>query len=137
MARPRLNSGDSQGEDLPKPKLNKELIKKAFHIFSYLKPYKGKFIIGMIFLILSSLTMLTFPALLGAMIDAAQGKQTYPWLHSNVMYIGIVSLSILLFQSIMSFFRIRLFVEICRKIISKYQKGLLYEINHITCRFLC
>lgn len=122
MARPRLNSGDSQGEDLPKPKLNKELIKKAFHIFSYLKPYKGKFIIGMIFLILSSLTMLTFPALLGAMIDAAQGKQTYPWLHSNVMYIGIVSLSILLFQSIMSFFRIRLFVEIAEKSLANIRK---------------
>ena len=41
MARPRLNSGDSHSEDLPKPKLNKELLKKALHIFSYLKPYKG------------------------------------------------------------------------------------------------
>lgn len=115
MARPRLNSGDSHAEDLPKPKLNKELLKKALHIFTYLKPHKGKFIIGMIFLILSSLTMLTFPALLGAMIDAAQGKQTYEWLPSSILFIGGLSLSILLFQSLMSFFRIRLFVEIAEK----------------------
>lgn len=122
MARPRLNSGNSHAEDLPKPKLNKELLKKAFQLLTYLKPYRVKFIIGMIFLILSSVTMLTFPALLGAMIDAAQGKQTYPWLVSNVKYIGILSLSILLFQSIMSFFRIRLFVEIAEKALSNIRK---------------
>lgn len=122
MARPRLNSGDSHAEDLPKPKLNKELLKKASQLFTYLKPYKGKFIIGMIFLVLSSVTMLTFPALLGAMIDAAQGKQTFPWLVSDVKYIGILSLSILFFQSIMSFFRIRLFVEIAEKALSTIRK---------------
>ena len=65
MARPRLNSGDSHSEELPKPKLNKEILRKAIKIFSYIKPFKWKFIIGMVFLILSSLTMLTFPALLG------------------------------------------------------------------------
>jgi len=122
MARPRLNSGDSHSEDLPKPKLNKELIKKAFHIFSYLKPYKGKFIIGMLFLILSSVTMLSFPALLGAMIDAAQGIQTFPWLTPSVMYIGILSLSILVFQSVTSFFRIRLFVEIAEKSLANIRR---------------
>lgn len=122
MARPRLNSGDSHSEDLPKPKINKELLKKAFQILSYLKPYKGKFVVGMIFLILSSLTMLTFPALLGAMIDAAQGKQTYPWLESSVLYIGALSLTILLFQSIMSFFRIRLFVEIAEKALASIRR---------------
>ena len=122
MARPRLNSGDSHSEDLPKPKLNKELLKKALHIFAYLRPYKLKFIIGMIFLIFSSLTMLTFPALLGAMIDAAQGKQTYPWLPASVLYLGGLSLIILLFQSIMSFFRIRLFVEIAEKSLANLRR---------------
>lgn len=122
MARPRLNSGDSPTEDLPKPKLNKELLKKALHIFTYLKPYKGKFIVGMIFLILSSLTMLTLPALLGAMIDATQGKQTYPWLPPDIMYIGSVSLSILLVMSIISFFRIRLFVEIAEKSLANIRR---------------
>ncbi|TDQ75662.1 ABC transporter ATP-binding protein [Sphingobacterium yanglingense] len=122
MARPRLNSGDSHSDDLPKPKLNKELLKKATQILSYLKPYKGKFILGMIFLILSSLTMLTFPALLGAMIDAAQGKQTYPWLESSVLFIGGLSLVILSFQSIMSFFRIRLFVEIAEKALASIRR---------------
>lgn len=122
MARPRLNSGDSHSEDLPKPKINKELLKKALQIFSYLRPYKGRFVIGMVFLVLSSLTMLTFPALLGAMIDAAQGKQTYPWLPSSIFYIGAISLTILFFQSVMSFFRIRIFVEVAEKALANIRR---------------
>jgi len=66
MARAQLNSGNTQSDDLPKPKLNKELLKKALQISSYLRPFRTKFIFGMIFLTLSSLAMLTFPALLGA-----------------------------------------------------------------------
>lgn len=128
MARPRLNSGDSHSEDLPKPKLNKEILKKALQIFSYIKPFKWKFILGMIFLILSSLTMLTFPALLGAMIDAAQGRQKYPWLTGSVMYIGGVSLIILSFQSIISFFRIRLFVEIAEKSLANIRKDTYHRL---------
>lgn len=122
MARQRLNSGNTQAEELPKPKISKELVKKALEIFTYLKPFKFKFAMGMVFLVLSSLTMLTFPALLGAMIDAAQGKQTYPWLEPSVFYIGALSLSILLFMSIMSFFRIRLFVEIAEKTLANIRR---------------
>jgi ABC-type multidrug transport system fused ATPase/permease subunit len=115
MARPRLNSGDSRAEDLPKPKISKALLRKAARLFSYLKPYRLKFLVGLTFLVLSSLTMLTLPALLGAMIDAAEGRQTYPWLTSSVFFIGLLALIILFVQSIFSFFRIRLFVEITEK----------------------
>ncbi len=122
MARQRLNSGDSHSEDLPKPKINKDLLKKALQIFSYLKPYRAKFGIGMFFLICSSLTMLSFPALLGAMIDAAQGIQTFPFLPADVFYIGVLSIALLIFQSITSFFRIRLFVEISERALSTIRK---------------
>lgn len=128
MARPRLNSGDTHSEDLPKPKLSKDILRKALKIFSYIKPFKWKFIIGMMFLILSSLSMLTFPALLGAMIDAAQGKQTYTWLPASVMYIGGLSLIILSFQSIISFFRIRLFVEIAEKSLANIRKDTYHRL---------
>jgi len=128
MARPRLNSGDSHSGDLPKPKLNKEIFQKALRIFSYIKPFKWKFIIGMVFLILSSLTMLTFPALLGAMIDAAQGRVKYEWLPASVMYIGGLSLVILSFQSVISFFRIRLFVEIAEKALANIRKDTYHRL---------
>ncbi|MFD2968014.1 ABC transporter ATP-binding protein [Sphingobacterium bambusae] len=135
MARARLNSGNTQSEDLPKPKLNKELIKKALKIFSYLQPYRGKFILGMLFLTLSSLTMLTFPALLGAMIDAAQGRQTYPWLPADVLQIGAISMVILLFQSIVSFGRIRLFVEIAEKALANIRKDTYHKLITLPIEF--
>jgi ABC-type multidrug transport system fused ATPase/permease subunit len=122
MARPRLNSGDSRAEDLPKPKISKALLRKAARLFSYLKPYRLKFLVGLTFLVLSSLTMLTLPALLGAMIDAAEGRQTYPWLTSSVFFIGLLALIILFVQSIFSFFRIRLFVEITEKTLAAIRK---------------
>src|SRR5690606_24113585 len=122
MARPRLNSGDSYAEDLPKPKINKALFQKASQIFSYLKPYRFRFGIGMVFLILSSLTMLTLPALLGEMIDAAQGRTTYPGLPNSVSFIGGLSLCILFILSIFSFFRIRIFVEIAEKALANIRK---------------
>src|SRR5690606_20840004 len=75
-----------------------------------------------------SLTMLTFPALLGAMIDAAQGKQTYTWLPASVMYIGGLSLIILSFQSIISFFRIRLVVEIAEKSLANIRKDTYHRL---------
>ncbi|NQD72354.1 ABC transporter ATP-binding protein, partial [Sphingobacterium shayense] len=128
MARAQLNSGNTQSEDLPKPKLNKELLKKALKIFNYLKPYRSKFIWGMFFLTLSSLTMLTFPALLGAMIDAAQGRQKYPWLPASVWTIGGISITILLVQSIVSFGRIRLFVEISEKALSNIRKDTYHKL---------
>ncbi|WP_437921008.1 ABC transporter ATP-binding protein [Sphingobacterium sp. LRF_L2] len=135
MARARLNSGNTQSEDLPKPKISKELLKRALKIFSYLRPYRGKFILGMLFLTLSSLTMLTFPALLGSMIDAAQGRQTYPWLPADVLYIGGISMAILLFQSIVSFGRIRLFVEIAEKALSSIRKDTYHKLITLPVEF--
>lgn len=137
MARARLNSGNTQSDDLPKPKLNKDLLKKSLRIFYYLKPYRTKFIIGMVCLVLSSLSMLTFPALLGAMIDAAQGRQTYEWLSPNVITIGSISLYILLFQSIVSFGRIRLFVEIAEKTLSNIRKETYYKLITLPIEFFC
>src|SRR5690606_41625309 len=115
MARQRLNSGDTPSEDLPKPKLTKTTLRKAGKLLAYLRPYRGKFIVGMVFLFLSSLTILTFPALLGAMIDAAQNEQKYEWLPADIRTIGAISFTILFVQALASFFRIRLFVEVAEK----------------------
>lgn len=135
MARARLNSSSTTSEELPKPKLNKELLKKALLLLSYLKPYKTKFIVGMIFLVLSSLTMLTFPALLGAMVDAAQGKQTYIWLTSSVKFIGVISFCLLFFLAITSFFRVRLFVEISEKALASIRKDTYHKLIALPIEF--
>ncbi|HAK28261.1 MAG TPA: multidrug ABC transporter ATP-binding protein, partial [Sphingobacterium sp.] len=130
-----FNSGNKQEEDLPKPKLNKELLLRASKLMTYLKPYRFKFGVGMFFLVLSSLAMLAFPALLGAMIDAAQGKQTYPWLAPHVYYIGGIAFIILSFLSVVSFFRIRIFVEIAERTLSALRKDTYLKLISLPIEF--
>ena len=73
MARGRrsLNSSGKQGEESRKVKISKESLRQALILFSYLKPYKGKFILSLVFIALSAFTTSLFPLFLGKMIDAA------------------------------------------------------------------
>jgi len=67
-----------QLKDEEKRKLNKESFVKLYGIFRYLLPYKTKFIIGLVVLILGSFLLLSFPFVAGKLIDVASGKGTLP-----------------------------------------------------------
>jgi hypothetical protein len=51
-----------------KVKLTKESIQKAKGIFTYLKPYRGAYLIGWFFLVLSTSAGLLFPFLMGQLL---------------------------------------------------------------------
>lgn len=135
MARARLNSGNAQAEELPKAKINKESIKRIAQLLKYIRPYRGKFTIGMIFLFLSSLTGLAFPALLGAMIDAAQGQQKFDFIQANVNTIGYISFIILFIQAFVSFFRIKLFVEVAEKSLADIRRDTYFKLITLPMNF--
>src|SRR4026207_2308120 len=72
MARGRNNSSNGkQKDESPKVKISKESLRQALVLFSYLKPYRGKFILSLVFIALSAFTTSLFPFFLGKMIDAA------------------------------------------------------------------
>ncbi|MDP4262841.1 MAG: ABC transporter transmembrane domain-containing protein [Bacteroidota bacterium] len=62
----------------PKSKITKESLRQALILFTYLKPYRGKFIFGLLFIALSAFTTALFPLFLGKMIDAASPGTTLP-----------------------------------------------------------
>jgi len=128
MARNRFNSGTSPEQELNKAKINKQTIKTASGLLSYLRPYRWKFVIGLIFLLLSSLTGLAFPALLGAMIDVAKGDSPRWFIPNSINAIGVMSFIILFFQSFVSFFRIRLFVEVAEKTIADIRRNTYFKL---------
>ncbi|MGV3703834.1 MAG: ABC transporter ATP-binding protein [Arcticibacter sp.] len=128
MARNRFNSGTSPEQELNKAKINKQTIKTASGLLTYLRPYRWKFIVGLAFLLLSSLTGLAFPALLGAMIDVAKGEPTRWYIPNSINAIGILSFIILFFQSFVSFFRIRLFVEVAEKTIADIRRNTYFKL---------
>lgn len=70
-------STSSEGKT-PKAKINKENLRQALVLFKYLSPYRGKFILGLIFIALSAFTTALFPLFLGKMIDAVSPGAALP-----------------------------------------------------------
>jgi ABC-type multidrug transport system fused ATPase/permease subunit len=70
-------SSSSEGKT-PKAKINKENLRQALVLFKYLKPHRGKFILGLVFIALSAFTTSLFPLFLGKMIDAVSPGSTLP-----------------------------------------------------------
>lgn len=99
-------------EEHEKRKLNKQNLGKLGGIFRFILPYKLNFFMGMVFLIFSSLTLLTFPYVAGKLIDTASGKT---WLVDDINGIAFILLGILLVQSIFSFFRVWLFAKVSER----------------------
>jgi ATP-binding cassette, subfamily B, bacterial len=99
-------------EEHEKRKLNKESLSKLGGIFRFILPYKVNFFIGMLFLLLSSLTLLTFPFVAGKLIDTASGET---WLVNDINSIALILLGILLIQSVFSFFRVWLFAKVSER----------------------
>jgi ABC-type multidrug transport system fused ATPase/permease subunit len=69
-----------------KAKINKENLRQALVLFKYLKPYRGKFILGMVFIALSAFTTSLFPLFLGKMIDAASPGATLPGMGGGTQF---------------------------------------------------
>ena len=89
-----------------KRKLNKQNLNKLGGIFRFLMPYRWAFFSGLLFLLFSSLTLLTFPFVAGKLIDTAQGSV---WIVNDVNSIALILIGILAVQSVFSFFRVWLF----------------------------
>ena len=98
MARFGRKSGN---EDEPKKKITKETLKKSLRLFKYVKPYFGTFLIGLIFLFLSSLASMVFPYLTGQLVDAA--NQDFI---ENINQIAIMLLGVFFLNAVFSYFRI-------------------------------
>ncbi len=97
-------------------------LKKSAEIFSFIKPYKGMFIIGCGFLVLSSITSLMFPYVAGKLIDAATGSaQGYL---NNINYIAGGLIAVLILQSIFSYIRVWLFALVTEKSMADIRKRL-------------
>jgi ATP-binding cassette, subfamily B, bacterial len=93
-----------------KRKLSKEGLKKAMDLFKYTLPYKGIFIVGMVFLVLSTATTMMFPILIGEMTKVMEGKSEY-----SINQVAIFFGAILVFQGIFSFFRVYFFSIVSEK----------------------
>lgn len=135
MARNRFNSGTAPEMELNKVKINKQTIKTAAQLLSYLRPYRWKFFAGLVFLFVSSTTGLAFPALMGAMIDAAKGEPKDWIIPTDINMIGIIAFILLFVQSFVSFFRIRFFVEVAEKSVADIRRDTYFKLITLPMNF--
>ena len=95
-----------QENDLPKSKINSDSVNKASLIFKYAEGHRWKFYTGLVFLLLTGGTALSFPKLMGMLIDCVTDKD---YVQANHIALGLIA--ILLMQSFFSFFRLSLFIN--------------------------
>lgn len=111
MAKRRGGFGvGEEGDPKNKVKVSKEGIKKTLRLFRFVLPYKIPFGIGMVFLVLSSATTLSFPMLIGEMTRVMEGNSSYS-LNQVTLFFG----GILLAQGIFSFFRVYFFAQVSER----------------------
>src|SRR6478735_842471 len=132
-----LNSNGKQKDETPKVKISKESLKEALILFTYLKPYRGKFILSLVFIALSAFTTSLFPFFLGKMIDAASpgasagmmgntpsmmdglGLKEVKWTLNFTLILIFAQLAL---QTIFSFMRVYLLTEVGEKALADMRK---------------
>ncbi|WP_025765047.1 ABC transporter ATP-binding protein [Dyadobacter tibetensis] len=112
-------------------KISKDGIKITLKLFKYLLPYKGTFILGLIFLALSTGTSLVFPKLIGSIIEVIEGKSPY-----SINQITLFLFVILIFQAIFSFFRIYLFTQVSEWSMTDIRSDVFSKIITLPISFL-
>jgi ABC-type multidrug transport system fused ATPase/permease subunit len=138
-----LSSNGKQKAESPKVKISKESLKQALILFTYLKPYRGKFILSLVFIALSAFTTSMFPFFLGKMIDAASpgastgmmgntpgmieglGLKEVRWTLNFTLFLIFGQLTL---QTIFSFMRVYLLTEVGEKALADMRKDVFGKL---------
>lgn len=137
-----------------KAKVTRENLREALMLFTYLKPYRGKFILALVCIALSAFSTSAFPFLLGKMIDAAAPGSIQSIAHDNESALtgfalmlkdakwSLNTLIMLIFlqlgiQTVFSFARVYLLTEVGEKALAGmrrdvYKKLLSMPMSYFT-----
>ena len=139
-----FNSNGQQKEETKKVKISKENLREALVLFTYLKPYRGKFILSLVFIALSAFSTSLFPLFLGKMIDAASpgtgssiiaggdsgalngfSIKDIHWSLNTTLLLIFVQLTV---QTIFSYLRVYLLTEVGEKSLADMRKDVYSKL---------
>jgi len=100
----------SSERDTPKKKVTRQGLNRFFRLFRFVKPQRNVFGLGLFFLVLSSLTTLVFPMLMGDLLDSANSGTL-----DKINETGYILLGIFIANAFFSYFRIYLFAVVTQK----------------------
>ncbi len=119
-------------EEEEKRKLNKENLRKLYGVYQYIVPYRVSFFLGILFLLLSSAVLLTFPYMVGKLVDVASGKS---WIIDDISSIAWILVIICVTQSVISFFRVLLFTKVSERAMADVRKDLYRKLMTLPVMF--
>lgn len=108
-----------------KTKVTKEGLKRALRIFKYVLPYKLKFSLGLFFLLMSSLTFMSFPGLIGRLMggdDVSDSAIDQFFNLQNIDQVALLLLAAFTLQAFFSFMRIFLFADVTERAIASIRQ---------------
>jgi ABC-type multidrug transport system fused ATPase/permease subunit len=108
----------------PKKKITKEGLRNALKLWGYIRPFWKEYLLGMFFLLGSSLANLAFPKLLGDLVNSGSQGSLGQTLNQTAIILGIL----LIIQSVFSYFRIVLFVNVTEKSLALIRRA---TYNHL------
>lgn len=111
--------------------LNFTSLKKIFQLYTYIRPYRWRFLLGLLFLVLSSIANLIFPKLLGDLVDASQLVNFSVAINKTGLLLAIT----LIAQSLFSFFRIVLFVQVTEYSLAALRKAAFSHLIYLPVSF--
>ena len=105
---------EGKKDEVKRPKLNKDSIRKAKGIFQYLRPYALLYFVGWLFLVLSTTAGLIFPYLMGKLLGSTVSPSDVATPTGFLTLTSVTSVAIALFilfgvQALFSFFRVVIF----------------------------
>jgi ABC-type multidrug transport system fused ATPase/permease subunit len=106
--------------------INKRTLGQLLSIFKFTIANKGWFIVGLISLALSTVTLLGFPYLAGKLLDVAQGKPV-PYFNS-IDQVAIALITVLFIQGIFSFTRVYTFALVSERALANLRTALYTRI---------
>ena len=122
--------GRFKENDLPKAKITASSINKAKIIFKYAGKNTWKFYLGLLFLLLTSVTALAFPKFMGMLVDCVNKKDS-GLANQIALGLGLV----LILQSVFSFFRLSLFVNFTENTLANVRLALYTNLIKLPMSF--
>ncbi len=117
--------------EVPKKKITLPGLRKLFRLYSYIKPYKYEYGLGLLFLLGTSSASLVFPKLLGELVDLGnQGK-----LAQEINRIALILIAVLVGQSVFAYFRIFLFVRVAEKTLADLRQDTFNHLIRLPMKF--
>lgn len=107
-----MASIDTLDTEPAKKRVKWDDLKKALGVFRYIGPYRYTYLIGIVFLIFSTIASLLLPFLISELVAAAEDKSTY---FSSVNQVVMALVGILVVQAIFSYGRVYAFYYVTTK----------------------